>query len=139
VGIKITLKIVDVAEFRSISEKEHTNQMMVTKFTAYGMSSGAGMGSAYMSGRGTSNGQGQIMDEAYAEIVARLGSAASMEEYYAAARDCQEYYAANMSSVALYWDCYIQAYNSRLSGFVIDGTFGLLNMSTWFSIEEQTD
>jgi peptide/nickel transport system substrate-binding protein len=139
VGITITLKIVDVAEFRSISEKEHTNQMMVTKFTAYGMSSGAGMGSAYMSGRGTSNGQGQIMDEAYAEIVARLGSATTMEEYLAAAADCQEYYAENMPAVALYWDCYIQAYNSKLSGFVIDGTFGLLNMATWFSIEEQTN
>jgi len=137
VGITITLKIVDVAEFRSISEKEHTNQMMVSKFTAYGMGMGAGMGSAYMSGRGTSNGQGQIMDDEYAEIVARLGSAASMEEYYEAAADCQEYYAANMPAVALYWDCYIQAYNSNLSGFVIDGTFGLLNMCTWFSIEEQ--
>ena len=54
------------------------------------------------------------MDAAYAEIVDRLGSATSMEEYFAAA-DCQEYYAANTSSVALYWDCYIQAYNSRLS------------------------
>ena len=105
-GIKITLKIVDVAEFRSISEKEHTNQMMVTKFTAYGMSSGAGMGSSYMSGLGTSSGQGQIMDAAYAEIVDRLGSATSMEEYFAAAADCQEYYAANTSSVALYRDCY---------------------------------
>jgi hypothetical protein len=53
VGISVTLKIVDVAEFRSISEKEHTNQAMVSKFTAYGMSSGAGMGAIYMSADGS--------------------------------------------------------------------------------------
>ena len=136
VGISITFKIVDLAEFRSISEKEHTNQAMVSKFTAYGMSAGAGMGAIYMSAAG-SCAQAQITDEEYAEIVARLGSATTMEDYYAAAADCQEYYAANIPAVALYWDCYIQAYNSRLSGFVTDGTFGLLNMLTWFSIEEQ--
>ena len=78
------------------------------------------------------------MDAAYAEIVDRLAPLPPWKSISAAA-DCQKYYAANTSSVALYWDCYIQAYNSRLSGFIIDGTFGLLNMPTWFSIEEQTD
>jgi len=138
VGISVTLKIVDVAEFRSISEKEHTNQAMVSKFTAYGMSSGAGMGAIYMSADG-SCAQGQITDEEYASIVNKLGSAVTMEEYYAAAKECQEYYAENMPAIALYWDCYIQAYNSKLSGFVTDGTCGILNMSTWFTIEEKTE
>lgn len=135
-GIGLTLKNVEVAEFRSISEKEHTNQSMITKFTAFGMGMGAGMGSAYLDGRGTSNAQGQIMDEEFAKIVDKLKGSASEEEYLAAAKECQEYYAENVPAIALYWDSYIQAYNSKLSGFATDGTFGILNMNTWYSLEK---
>jgi peptide/nickel transport system substrate-binding protein len=136
VGVSITLKIVDVAEFRAISEQEHTNQAMVSKFTAYGMSAGAGMGAIYMSAAG-SCAQGQITDEEYAAIVGELGSAVTIEEYYAAAKECQEYYAENMPAIALYWDCYIQAYNSRLSGFVVDVTCAIFKLPTWFTIEQK--
>lgn len=136
-GIGLTLKNVEVAEFRSISEKEHTNQSMITKFTAFGMGMGAGMGSAYLDGRGTSNAQGQIMDEEFVKIVDKLKGSASEKEYLDAAKECQEYYAENVPAIALYWDSYIQAYNKNLSGFVTDGTFGILNMNTWYSIEKK--
>ena len=39
-----------------------------------------------------------------------------------------------MPAIALFWDSYIQAYNAELDGFVIDGTFGLLNVQTWYSL-----
>jgi peptide/nickel transport system substrate-binding protein len=133
-GIGLTLKLEDVPSFRTITEQTHSHEAMVSKFTAYGMGMQAGMGSAYLDGNNPSLAQGQIMDPAYGLIVSRLKSALNLEEYVAAAADCQRYYARTMPAIALFWDSYIQAYNAELEGFVIDGTFGLLNMQTWYSI-----
>lgn len=133
-GIGVTFKTVDVPTFRSITEKEHTNMAMVSRFTAFGMNMEGGLGSAYLDGRQSNNAQGQIKDEAFGEIVDKLKSAVTMEEYAAAAKDCQEYYAVNVPAIALYWDSYVQAYNSKYDGFTTDGTFGLVNQATWFSI-----
>ena len=136
VGIDITFRIADVPTFREITESTYTHQMMTTRFTAFGMAMQAGMGTAYITGRGAANGQGQVMDEAFEEIVTRLRTAATPDEYRAAAEDCQHYYAENMPAIALFWDSHIQAVNTELDGFIIDGTFGLLNTHTWFSIHK---
>jgi peptide/nickel transport system substrate-binding protein len=135
-GIDLTLKPEDVPTFRTITEQTHTHEAMISKFTAYGMGMQAGMGAAYLDGNNPSLAQGQIMDPAYGAIVSRLKSAVDLEEYAAAAADCQRYYAETMPAIALFWDSYIQAYNARLDGFVIDGTFGLLNIQTWYSLAE---
>ncbi|MDR0863097.1 MAG: ABC transporter substrate-binding protein [Oscillospiraceae bacterium] len=137
VGIELTLNITDVPSFREITEQTHTNQAMVTKFTAFGMAMQAGMGTAYMSGLGASNGQGQIMDETFDAIVQRLKTAATPEEYLKAAAECQQYYAENTPAIALFRDSYIQAYNSSLGGFTVDGTFGILNARTWYSVTKK--
>ena len=135
IGIQVSLKTVDVPTFRAMSEKEHSNTSLVTRFTAFGMNMGPGMGAAYLDGRQTTNAQGQVKDPAFAKIVDQLTSAVTTEEYNAAAKECQEYYAANVPAIALYWDSYVQAYNSKYDGFVVDGTFGLVNQATWFSIQ----
>ena len=135
VGIEVKLKLTEVADFRAISEQQHTNDFMITKFTAYGMSMGSGMGSAYMDARKTSNAQAQVSDSEYYAIVDKLASSKNMEEYLAASKECQLYYEKTTPAVAIYWDSYIQAYNSRFSGFATDGTFGLLNVNTWLSIK----
>jgi peptide/nickel transport system substrate-binding protein len=133
-GIGVNLILQEVAVFRDITEKQHTNQAMITKFTAYGMAAQAGMGSLYLDGRLSVNAQGQIKDPAYAAIVDRLAAAVTQEAYAQAAKDCQEYYAKTMSAVAIFWDSYVQAHRTGLSGFTVDGTFGILNMDTWFSL-----
>jgi peptide/nickel transport system substrate-binding protein len=133
-GIGLRFNITDVPNFREITEKTHTNQAMVTKFTAFGMAMQAGMGTSYLSGRGSSNGQGQILDEAFDGIVNKLRTAAAPEAYLSAAAEAQKYYAENLPAIALFWDSYIQAYSSKITGFTVDGTFGLLNTRTWYSI-----
>ncbi|GHV87240.1 hypothetical protein AGMMS50255_5360 [Spirochaetia bacterium] len=136
-GIKLTFNITDVPNFREITETKHTNQAMVTKFTAFGMAMQAGMGTGYMSGLGSSNGQGQIMDEAFDAILQKLKTAATPDEYLSAAAECQKYYAENLPAIALFWDSYIQAYNASLEGFTVDGTFGILNAHTWYSVTKK--
>jgi peptide/nickel transport system substrate-binding protein len=134
IGIKLILHITDVPNFREITEQTHTNQAMVTKFTAFGMAMQAGMGTGYMSGLSSSGGQGQIMDEAFDAVVQKLKTAATPAAYLSAAAECQQYYADNIPAIALFWDSYIQAYNASLDGFMVDGTFGILNARTWYSI-----
>lgn len=135
VGIGVTLKLAEVAQFRSITEKEHTNDAAISKFTAFGMGMGAGCGSSYLDGRLTTTAQGQVMDKGFAKVADNLKAADSIEKYITAAAECQNYYAGNLPAIALYWDSYIQAHSSALSGFVVDGTFGILNMDTWFSLQ----
>jgi peptide/nickel transport system substrate-binding protein len=134
IGIDLALKPEDVPTFRTITEQTHSHEAMISKFTAYGMGMQAGMGSAYLDGNNPSLAQGQIMDRAFGDILSRLKSAVDLGEYVSAAADCQRYYGETMPAIALFWDSYIQAYNSKLDGFTIDGTFGLLNMQTWYSI-----
>lgn len=136
-GINVTFNTVDVPTFRSISEKEHTNTAMISRFTAFGMSMGGGMGTSYLDGRLDSNAQGQVMDTMFAAIVDKLKSSVTKEDYATAAKECQEYYAANVPAIALYWDSYIQACNSSYNGFVTDGTFGIVNQATWFNINKK--
>jgi peptide/nickel transport system substrate-binding protein len=134
IGIGLELKPEDVPTFRTVTEQTHSHEAMISKFTAYGMGMQAGVGTAYLDGNNPSLAQGQIMDPAFGDIVSRLKSALNPEDYAAAAADCQRYYAETMPAIALFWDSYIQAYNSKLDGFIVDGTFGLLNMQTWYSI-----
>ncbi len=134
VGIDVNLKLTEVADFRAISEQQHSFDFMVTKFTSYGMGSGAGMGSLYMDARKTSNAQAQVSDIEYQKIVDELSCAASLEEYSTYAARAQEYYEENVPVVAIYWDSYLQAYQNSLSGFVTDGTFGLINVNTWLNL-----
>ena len=124
VGIEVKLKLTEVADFRAISEQQHTNDFMITKFTAYGMSMGSGHGlGTHWDARKTSNAQAQVSDSEYYAIVDKLASSKNMEEYLAASKECQLYYEKTTPAVAIYWDSYIQAYNSRFSGFATDGNF----------------
>lgn len=134
VGISVVFKVVDVPTFRAMSETEYSQTSMITRFTAFGMSMGAGMGSAYLDARYAGSGQGQVTDPAFVAIADKMMAAATNEAYLAAAQECQEYYAANVPAIALFWDSYIQAYNSKYDGFTVDGTFGIVNQGTWYSI-----
>ncbi|MBC3887880.1 hypothetical protein GH810_06110 [Acetobacterium paludosum] len=137
IGINVILNSVDVPTFRSMTETEHTDVSMLSRFTSFGMNMGAGMSTSYLDGRLKSNAQGQIMDPAFASIVDKLKAATTMAEYDQAAKECQEYYAGSVPAIALYWDVYLQAYNSKYDNFTIDGTFGIVNQQTWYSISQK--
>jgi len=136
VGIDLVFRITDVPTFREVTENTHAHQLMITRFTAFGMNMQAGMGTAYITGRGASLGQAQVFDPEFDAILDRLRTAATLDAYISAAAETQTYYAENLPALALLWDSYIQAVSSGLDGFFVDGTFGLLNAFTWFSIHE---
>ena len=57
--------------------------------------------------------------------------------YYAGAAKLQDYYAAHMPLIALYWDNMMLAYSSALDNVTVDAVFGLNNVNNWFSITKK--
>ena len=55
----------------------------------------------------------QVFDEAFSSILDELKAAKTIEEYYTGAAKLQDYYAAHMPLIALYWDNMMLAYSSK--------------------------
>ncbi|MPN00152.1 hypothetical protein SDC9_147346 [bioreactor metagenome] len=99
------------------------------------MAKNQGMASLYIWGE-NSMGYGQVFDENYKALLDKADAAVTMDEYKKAAGEIQKYYAETLPSAALFWDKHVQAYNSRFDGFVVDGTFGIINVETWLNLSE---
>lgn len=135
VGIEITLDVREVADFRELTEKERAQSAVITGLTPYGMSMQQGLSSLYLWGE-YPMGYGQVYDPAYRALLDRADDAADMDAYRAVAGEIQNYYAETLPAIALFWDAHVQAYQSRFDGFVVDGTFGILNAQTWMRLTE---
>lgn len=135
VGIEMTLDVREVADFRELTEQQRAQTAVITGLTAYGMSMKQGLAALYLFGENPM-GYGQVYDEGYRALLDRADAAADMDAYLAVAADIQNYYAETLPAVALFWDAHVQAYNSRFDGFVVDGTFGILNVQTWMHLTE---
>ncbi len=135
VGIQVVQKSVDTAQFRTISEQERGHVAMLTRATPWGMVMKQGAGVPYMDSR-SKTGMANVNDSAFQELADKMGTSNS-DEYADLVADVQRYYAENVPAIPMYWDQFIQAYNSDFHDFTVDGTFGLLNMDTWYSITKE--
>ena len=106
-------------------------------YTAAGMGMGNGLGSIYVDGNHAVQGGCQVFDEAFSSILDELKAAKTIEEYYTGAAKLQDYYAAHMPLIALYWDNMMLAYSSKLDNVTVDAVFGLNNVNNWFSITKK--
>ena len=94
-----------------------------------------GAGVPYMDSR-SKTGMANVNDSVFQELADKMGTSNS-DEYADLVADVQRYYAENVPAIPMYWDQFIQAYNSDFHDFTVDGTFGLLNMDTWYSITKE--
>lgn len=133
VGIDVTLDVREVASFRELTEKQQAQTAVITGLTAFGMAKNQGLASLYLWGENPM-GYGQVSDEAYKKLLDKADATVSMDEYKEVAAEIQNYYAETMPAVALFWDSHVQAFNNRFSGFVVDGTFGIMNVQSWMSL-----
>ncbi len=133
VGIDVTLDVQEVANFRTKTEQERSQTAVITGLTPFGMAKAQGMASLYIWGE-NSMGYGQVYDESYKALLDTASAASTIEDYKAAAAELQTYYAENLPAIALFWDSHVQAFSNKLSGFEVDGTFGILNVRSWYSI-----
>ena len=138
-GIQVNLDAVDKDAYNAktsnkFSENNITMEAAIYGYTAAGMGMGNGLGSIYVDGNHAVQGGCQVFDEAFSSILDELKAAKTIEEYYTGAAKLQDYYAAHMPLIALYWDNMMLAYSSKLDNVTVDAVFGLNNVNNWFSI-----
>lgn len=143
-GIQVNLDAVDKDAYNAktsnkFSENNITMEAAIYGYTAAGMGMGMGngLGSIYVDGNHAVQGGCQVFDEAFSSILDELKAAKTIEEYYTGAAKLQDYYAAHMPLIALYWDNMMLAYSSKLDNVTVDAVFGLNNVNNWFSITKK--
>lgn len=141
-GIQVNLDAVDKDAYNAktsnkFSENNITMEAAIYGYTAAGMGMGNGLGSIYVDGNHAVQGGCQVFDEAFSSILDELKAAKTIEEYYTGATKLQDYYAAHMPLIALYWDNMMLAYSSKLDNVTVDAVFGLNNVNNWFSITKK--
>lgn len=140
IGVTVTIDAMDVNSFRAattngFNDGNVTHQACIIGYTSNGMKMMGGLGTIYMDGTHAVQGVSQVFDEEFLSIADALSAAGTPEEYAAAARECQLWYAENLPAVALYYDSQLQVVSRRFTGFVTDADFGLLNAETWLSLK----
>lgn len=141
-GIQVNLDAVDKDAYNAktsnkFSENNITMEAAIYGYTAAGMGMGNGLGSIYVDGNHAVQGGCQVFDDAFSSILDELKAAKTIEEYYTGAAKLQDYYAAHMPLIALYWDNMMLAYSSKLDNVTVDAVFGLNNVNNWFSITKK--
>lgn len=141
-GIQVNLDAVDKDAYNAktsnkFSENNITMEAAIYGYTAAGMGMGNGLGSIYVDGNHAVQGGCQVFDEAFSSILDELKAAKTIEEYYTGAAKLQDYYAAHMPLIALYWDNMMLAYSSKLDNVTVDAVFDLNNVNNWFSITKK--
>lgn len=141
-GIQVNLDTVDKDSYNAktsnkFSENNITMEAAIYGYTAAGMGMGNGLGSIYVDGNHAVQGGCQVFDEAFQSILSEVKAAKTIDEYYVGAAKLQDYYAAHMPLIALYWDNMMLAHSSRLENVTVDAVFGLNNVNNWFTITEK--
>ena len=141
-GIQVNLDTVDKDSYNAktsnkFSENNITMEAAIYGYTAAGMGMGNGLGSIYVDGSHAVQGGCQVFDEAFQNILSEMKTAKTIAEYYEGAAKLQDYYAAHMPLIALYWDNMMLAHSSRLENVTVDAVFGLNNVNNWFTITEK--
>jgi peptide/nickel transport system substrate-binding protein len=141
-GIQVTLDTLDSTSYNAktsnkFSENNITMEAAIYGYTSAGMGMGNGLASIYVDGTHAVQGGCQVYDEAFQAILAEMGAAKDLDEYYAAAAELQDFYAEHTPLIALYWDNMVYAHASLLENLTVDYVFGLNNVNTWFTITEK--
>lgn len=138
-GIVVELETLDSDSYNAktsnkFSGNNITMEAAIYGYTAAGMGMKDGLATIYADGTHPVQGGCQVYDEAFQSILAEMSAAKTIEAYNAAAGEMQDWYAAHMPFIALYWDSQLLAHSAAYENFTVDAVFGLNNANTWFSI-----
>ena len=138
-GIQVNLETLDADSYNAktsnkFSENNITMEAAIYGFTAAGMGMKNGLASIYVDGTHPVQGGCQVFDGEFQSILAAMGEAKTVEAYTEAAGALQDWYAAHVPLIALYWDSQILVHSAAYENFTEDAVFGLNNVNTWFTI-----
>ena len=138
-GIQVVLETLDADSYNAktsnkFSENNITMEAAIYGFTAAGMGMKNGLASIYVDGTHPVQGGCQVFDGEFQSLLAAMGEAKTVEAYTEAAGALQDWYAAHVPLIALYWDSQILIHSAAYENFTEDALFGLNNANTWFTI-----
>ena len=138
-GIQVNLETLDADSYNAktsnkFSENNITMEAAIYGFTAAGMGMKNGLASIYVDGTHPVQGGCQVFDGEFQSLLAAMGEAKTVEAYTEAAGALQDWYAAHVPLIALYWDSQILIHSAAYENFTEDALFGLNNVNTWFTI-----
>ena len=138
-GGEVTLEGLDSASYNAktsnkFSENNITMEAALFGYTSAGMGMGNGLATIYVDGTHAVQGGAQVYDPAFQTILAAMSAAKTHEDYVKAAGDMQDYYAAHLPVVALYWDSLTYGASADLTNITVDNVFGLNNVNNWLTI-----
>ena len=131
VGLDARLKVTDSSGFWDVVDAKG-HEMFVSRTTPWGMMMEAGYATGYMDTR--SNGWPMVNDPAFTELVDDLLASSSAEETARLAESVQEYYSRELPAIALYWNDYVQPYNKKYDGYVVNPIHGILSYETFYGL-----
>lgn len=138
-GIQVNLEGLDSASYNAktcnkFSENNITHEAAIFGFTAAGMGMINGLATIYVDGTHPVQGGAQVFDPAFQTIRDQMSAAKTLDAYYEAARQMQQYYAVHLPLIALYWDSMMLAHSAKLENITVDAVFGLNNVNNWLHI-----
>lgn len=138
-GGEVTLDGLDSASYNAktsnkFSENNITMEAALFGYTSAGMGMGNGLATIYVDGTHAVQGGAQVYDEQFQSILSSMSAAVTIEDYTAAAGDMQDWYAAHLPVIALYWDSLTYGASAEFDNIVVDNVFGLNNVNNWLNI-----
>lgn len=131
VGLDAQIDVADSSGFwDAVDGKDY--DLFVSRTTPWGMMMEAGYATGYMDSR--SNGWPAINDAGFTELVDDLLASSSKDETARLAQAVQEYYASDLPAISLYWNDYVQPYNKKYEGYVVNPIHGILSYETFFGL-----
>lgn len=133
IGLKVNIKPVDLATFKTIIDEKRSHEVAISRTTAWGMMMWAGYGSGYIDARHI--GWANVTDPEFYEIVDKLLISVDESERKLYAHKIQQYYAEKLPVIPLYWDVHIQPYRENIEGLIFHPLSGILNDETYHNIK----
>ena len=142
IGIKVNLESLDTTKYNEkasnkFSHNNVTHEAAIFGYTPFGLNSGAGFGAIYMDANHPVQGGGQVKDQKFSEIITKLTTSKTLEEYSENAKLIQKYYETNIPAISLFSANTSYVFSAKYDNFAIDSTFGIINYKTWENISKK--
>lgn len=137
-GIRVTLKHIDRTTWTNFKD-QYKYDLTITRTSPWGMHMHAGWATGYFDARRTGEGVLHILDDPVFLGLCDEALQAPEESLNVLAHRIQDYYAAELPAVPLYWNKIVTPFNKKYRGWVVDPLYGIYNIDSLLNLERSPD
>ena len=136
VGLAVELRNVDADTWFTLKDS-YNYDLTVTRSTPWGMLMHASWGSGYFDSRRTGQGVMHTVDDPeFLELCDNILATKDPKELQEYAYRLQDYYAANLPAIPLYWNNVLTPFNRNFEGWYADPLYGIYNLDNFVSVNK---